>query len=103
MPDRDLSTRIGADGTAALVFTPTKNVPWNVTQVSIEYRNAPSGCVAELRKNNALVTVMIATDVADREPPVFLRPGDRLVASWTGGTSGDTVSALFFYEETEYA
>jgi hypothetical protein len=102
MADRDFSTRIGTNGEATITFTPTKNLPWNVTQVSTEYRNSPSGSTAELRKNNALVTVMLPTDVADREPAVFLRPGDRLVVKWLGGTSGDTVSALFFYEETEY-
>lgn len=102
MPDRDLSTRIGSNGEATITFTPTKNVPWNVTQVSTEYNNSPSGCSAELRKNGALVTVMIPTDVADREPPVFLRPGDRLVVKWMGGTSGNPVSALFFYDETDY-
>lgn len=102
MPDRDYSTTIGNNGIGSITCTPTKNVPWIVTQVSTEYRNAPSGCIAELRKNGSLITVMIATDVADSDPPVFLRPGDRLVVTWTGGTSGDMTSALFIYEEGSY-
>lgn len=100
--DRDFSTRIGTNGEGSITLTPTKNVPWVVTQVSTEYRNSPSGCTAQLRKNNALITVMIPTDVADSDPPVFLRPGDRLVITWFGGTSGDSVSALFLYEEGSY-
>ena len=100
--DRDFSTLVGSNGEASVTLTPTKNVPWIVTQVSTEYRNAPSGCVANLRKNSALITVMLATDVADSDPPVFLRPGDRLVVNWTGGTVGNSVSALFFYEEGSY-
>lgn len=103
MPDRDFSTLVAADGTASITCTPTKNVPWVVTQVSTEYRESPSGCIAELRKNGALITVMIATDVADSDPPVFLRPGDRLVVTWTGGTVGDSVSALFIYQEGNYS
>lgn len=100
--DRDFSTLIASNGQGSVTLTPTKNRPWIVTQVSTEYRNSPSGSYAELRKNNALVTVMIPTDVADSDPPVFLRVGDRLVVTWFGGTSGNPVSALFFYEEGSY-
>jgi hypothetical protein len=100
--DRDFSTIVGSNGQASVTLTPTKNVPWIVTQVSTEYRNSPSGSSAELRKNGSLVTAMIPTDVADSDPPVFLRPGDRLVVTWFGGTAGNPVSAIFFYEEGTY-
>lgn len=102
MPDRDFSTLVGSNGQASITLTPTKNNPWIVTQVSTEYRSSPSGATAELRKNGSLITVMIPTDVADSDPPVFLRPGDRLVVTWFGGTPGNTVSALFIYEEGSY-
>lgn len=102
MPDRDFSTTIASNGQGSITLTPTKNLPWIVTQVSTEYASAPSGCSAELRKNGSLITKMIATDVADSDPPVFLRPGDRLVVTWFGGTVGQTVSALFIYEEGRY-
>jgi hypothetical protein len=102
MPDRDYSTTVASSGEASITCTPTKNKPWIVTQVSTEYRNSPSGATAELRKNGALITVMLPTDVADSDPPVFLRPGDRLIVTWFNGTSGDSTSALFFYEEGGY-
>lgn len=103
MPDRDFSSTIASNGQGSVTLTPTKNVPWIVTQVSTEYRNAPSGTTAELRKNGSLITVMLATDVADSDPPVFLRPGDRLVVTWFSGTPGSTVSALFIYNEGRYS
>jgi hypothetical protein len=102
VPDRDFSTIVESNGQGSITLTPTKNNPWIVTQVTTEYQNYPSGATAELRKNGALITVMFPTDVADSDPPVFLRPGDRLVVTWFNGTPGDTTSALFIYEEGDY-
>jgi hypothetical protein len=102
VPDRDFSTIIESNGEGSITLTPTKNTPWIVTQVTTEYHDSPSGSTAELRKNGALITPMIPTDVADSDPPVFLRPGDRLVVTWFHGTPGNTVSALFIYEEGTY-
>jgi hypothetical protein len=102
MSDDQFSAQIGADGTATITFTPTKNRPWHLEQVSTEYHNSPSGTTAELRKNGNLITVMIASDVADSDPPVPVVPGDRMTISWAGGTSGDVVNAYIIYREVAW-
>jgi hypothetical protein len=102
MPDDQFSTVVAADGTATIRFTPTKDRPWKLQQVSIEMRDAPSGAVAELRKNGNLITVMIASDVADSDPPIPVAPGDRIEITWTGGTPGAAVSAYIIYTEVAW-
>jgi hypothetical protein len=103
MADDQYSAVIKANGTGLISFTPTKNQPWLLRQVSIEYRNAPSGCTAELRKNGNLITVMLATDVSDSEPPVPVAPGDRMEITWTGGTPGNPVAAYIIYDTVTWA
>lgn len=103
MPDDQFSGAVKADGTALIAFTPTKNLPWLLQQVSIEYKNAPSGCTAELRKNGNLITVMVASDVADSDPPVPVAPGDRIEVKWFNGTVGNPVSVYIIYAVVDWA
>ena len=98
MADDQFSSTVANDGTATITFTPTKNLPWLLQQVSIEMVDAPSGAVAELRKNGNLITKMIASDVADSDPPVPVAPGDRMQVLWFGGTPGGVVSAYIIYD-----
>jgi hypothetical protein len=103
MPDRAYSAAVNVAGDATILIQPTKNLPWNITQVSVEMSSAPTGAVCTLRKNGSFVTLLIAPgDVADGFPPVFLRPGDRLTIEWENCTPGDVGNALIFYEEAEY-
>lgn len=102
MPDDQFSSRVAADGTATIRFTPTKNQPWKLQQVSTEMNNAPSGATAELRKNGNLISVMIASDVVDSEPPVPVVPGDRMEINWFGGTPGEEVAAYIIYREVKW-
>lgn len=102
MADDQYSTRVAADGTATIQFTPTKNKPWLLQQVSIEMANAPSGAIAELRKGGNLITVMLASDVADSDPPVPVSPGERVEVNWTGGTPGAVASVYIIYLETDW-
>jgi hypothetical protein len=102
MPDDQFSSVVRSDGTAIITFTPTKNLPWLLKQTSIEMRNAPSGAVAELRKNDNLITPMVATDTADSDPPVPVVPGDRITVTWTGGTPGRPVSVYIIYQEVRW-
>lgn len=104
MPDRSFSSTVDASGDAIVTVTPTKNNPWNVTQVSVEMTNAPTGAVCSLRKNGSFVTLLIANgDVADGSPPVFVRPGDRMTIEWENCTPGDVGNVLVFYDEAEYS
>lgn len=102
MPDDQYSSAVRADGTALIRFTPTKDKPWQLQQVSIEMRDAPSGAVAELRKNGNLITVMVASDVADSDPPIPVVPGDRMEVTWRGGTVGAPVSVYIIYQEVKW-
>lgn len=103
MPDRSFSSTVDANGDATVLVQPTKNEPWNITQVSVEMSNAPTGATCFLRKNGSLITLLIAGgDVADGSPPVFLRPGDRLTIEWEGCTPGLVGDVLVFYDEAEY-
>ena len=102
MADDQFSGKVAANGTALITFTPTKNRPWKLQQVSTEYRDAPSGCTSELRKGGNLITVMLASDVADSDPPIPVVPGDRVDVTWTGGTPGDSVSVYIIYTEVRW-
>jgi hypothetical protein len=97
--DEQYSATVGANGLASIRFTPTKSRPWLLQQVSTEMRDAPSGATSELRKNGNLITVMLASDVADSDPPVPVAPGDRMEINWFGGTPGGTVAAYIIYTE----
>jgi hypothetical protein len=103
MADDQYSTRVAADGTATIRFTPTKNQPWLLQQVSIEHADAPSGAAAEFRKNGNLITVMLATDVADSDPPIPAAPGDRLEVNWFGATPNASVSVYIVYQTVTWA
>lgn len=71
-----------------------------VNQVSIEMPNAPSGAVANLRKDGVLITLMVANaDVADGDPPVVLRQGETLNVEWSSCTPGDVGTAWFSYNQ----
>jgi hypothetical protein len=102
MSDDQFSGNVQADGTAMIRFTPTKNTPWKLEQVSIEMVDAPSGATAELRKNGNLITRMIASDVADSDPPVPVVPGDRVEVTWAGGTPGALVNVYIIYSEVRW-
>jgi hypothetical protein len=103
MPDDQYGSAVAADGTATIRFTPTKNRPWLLQQVSIEMRNPPSGATAELRKNGNLITNMVASDVADSDPPIPVAPGDRIEVNWTGGTPGEPVSVYVVYAVVDWS
>lgn len=102
MGDSTYSSTVGSNGEATITFTPTKNRPWNLLQVSTEMIDAPAGATAELRKNGSLVTRLLPNDVADSDPPVPAVPGDRLQVKWAGGTSGGVVSLYIIYKEIEW-
>jgi hypothetical protein len=104
MPDTTISSTVNSSGEARATLTPTKNIPWSVSQVSVKMFNAPSGATCELQKNSAFITLLIAGgDVADGDPPIFLRPGDRMDVIWENCTAGDVGEATFFYNETDYS
>jgi len=103
LADDQFSTTVRADGTATVRFTPTKNRPWQLRQVSTEMANAPSGATAELRKNGNLITVMLPSDVADSDPPVPVSPGERMEVNWFGGTPGAVANVYIIYMEVDWS
>jgi hypothetical protein len=98
--DNAYSARVTAAGTATIEIRPFASQVWTVTQVSTEYRTAPTGATSGLRKNGNQITVLIATgDVADGVPSTILRPGDVMTVNWAGCTPGDTVKAFAYYDD----
>jgi hypothetical protein len=98
MATRTYSVTIGAGGTGTVTIKTDSPESWTVAQVSIEMPSAPSGATAELRKNDYLVTPMIAAgDVAAGEPYVLILPSDILTLKWIGCTPGAIGKVLVFY------
>jgi hypothetical protein len=94
------SVRIGAGGTGTVTIRTGSRDTWIISQVSIELAAAPSGATADLRLNDRLVTLLIATgDVASGDPPVTLLPTDTLTVNWAGCTVGQIGKVLIFYTE----
>jgi hypothetical protein len=99
---RTLTATVAADGTAVIRVRPDGSRPWSVTQVSVEMASAPSGATCAVRRNDVLVTPVIAAgDAASGDPPVLLNPEDDLTVVWTSCTPGDIGRALIFYDVGE--
>ena len=93
------SARIGVGGDGTVSIRTNSQETWTVAQISIELEGAPSGAIANLRKNGYLVTPMIAAgDVAAGDPYVRLLPSDVLTVEWENCTLGQIGKVLAFYE-----
>lgn len=92
---------VDGSGNATITFKVSNGLDtYQVTQVSIEMTNAPSGSTCELRKNGYAVSPLIPTmDTAAGDPPVQLRPADLLTIEWTGCTPGAVARAIVFYDD----
>lgn len=104
MPDRRYGGTVAADGTATIRVRTTGTDGWTVRQVSVEMTagtaaSVPGAATCVMRKNGALVTVLIAQGDAAVEPPaVGLQPGDELTLEWAAGTAGNLVGAFVIYD-----
>lgn len=89
-----------ANGDAILSITPYRRQVWVVSQVSVEAETAPAEATAVVRKGDFLISPLVAHgDSADGDPPIVLRPGERLSVTWAGCNSGDQVRAIFIYDD----
>lgn len=95
---------VQADGTCTVRFPQQfLQYNWNLSQVSIEMENAPSGAICTLRKNGAFVTFMIATgDAAGGDPPLFVRPGEYCEVIWESCTPGDVGRVFVIYNKVGF-
>lgn len=95
---------VDANGEAIISFGPNFQVQWNVSQVSLEMPTAPSGSSAVVRKNGALVAPAFSARKAaiGGDPPIFLRPGDRMTVEWEGCTPGDAGRAFVVYNKVGF-
>lgn len=84
----------------ATITTRTRFQTWTVSQVSVEMPGAPIGASCSLRHDGALVTPLIPTgDSASGEPPVTLRPGEKLTVEFAGCTAGQTGTVYYIYDD----
>lgn len=97
--------RVDANGDLTLTLVPNWDVQYLVTQVSTEMPDAPSGATMVLRKSGTLVAPAFSAKRAALagDPPIFLRPGERLEAVWSDCTPGDVGTALFIYEKVGFS
>lgn len=103
--DDTFNAKVDSNGLAVITFGPTDSYfNWSVSQVSIEMLTAPVGATCVMRKGGAFVTFLIATgDVAGGDPPLFLRPGDRVTITWEGCTPDDYGKAYVIYDKIGFS
>lgn len=90
-------------GTCRITFKTQGQVGWQVEQITIEMRDAPSGATAALRVNGTLVTDLIPTaDAAGGDPPLPMFPGDVGEIEWNDTTPGLQGKALIIYRTASY-
>jgi hypothetical protein len=98
--DRPYSGTVTAAGTLTVTVTPSSSTTWEITQITTEMTTAPAGAICVIRKNGLKVTDMIGSgDAAGGDPPVILRPADRLTVEWASCTPGDTGTVGIFYNQ----
>lgn len=102
--DRDYVATANAAGVATISIGPTGIQQWLVRQVNIELPDpSPSGATCRWRKNGGAGSPLVPdTDTAGGDPPVMLRPSDKMTIEWTGLNSGQTCRAMAFYDEVEW-
>lgn len=102
--DETKQQTVGADGTLTIEFRPDFTSNWVVEQVTAEMATAPSGSQLDIRKDGALVAPAASSRRAalSGEPPIPLRPGERLQVAWTSCTPGDTGIAYILYRKVAF-
>jgi hypothetical protein len=91
---------VAAAGTATITVKSAGQMPWIVSQISIEMGSAPVGATCAIRKNGSIITPMIAaSDVASGEPYIQLLYTDVLTVEWAGCTPGQIGKATVLYSE----
>lgn len=96
-----MSVVVAAAGTArASITTRTKLQTWTVSQISVEMPGAPIGATCAIRKDGALITPLIPTgDAASGDPPIVLRPGERITIDFAGCTPGIVGTVFAVYDD----
>lgn len=100
--DKQYSATANASGIATVtVSTNSRMRDWTVQQISIEMDSAPIGSTCSIRKNGALVTLMVPNgDAATGDPPILLRgQTDQITVTWTGVLPGSVGSVLVVYDD----
>ncbi|HWB38557.1 MAG TPA: hypothetical protein VHA75_21265 [Rugosimonospora sp.] len=89
-----------AGGNLILAFRVVGQLPWTVSQVSIEMDTIAGGTLGAVRFNGFLVSPFVpGADAVGGDPPVTLQPGgDELTVEWTGAPVGAVGTALLIYD-----
>lgn len=104
MADFRASATVAADGTASCVLTVSSpRVYYVVSQVSVMAPDVGGAASAGLYRDDMLITPLVPQgDAAAGDPPIDVRPGQRLTVDWAGGDQGAVCNALFMYEEVQF-
>lgn len=104
MADFRAGAVVAADGTATILLTVSATrVLYRVTQVSTMADAVGDAASCALYRDGMRITPMVAQgDAAGGDPPIDVRPGQRMTVEWLAGTPGAVVDALFIYDEIEF-
>lgn len=73
---------------------------WNVQQVTVEMLESDGGVRCDLRKNGKLITPLVPNqDAAGGDPPIVLRPSDRMTVQWSGAGPNRAADVLVIYDD----
>ena len=98
--DQAFTGVVDSSGALTITVRPSGRQTWTVSQVSVEMASAPSGASCMIRKNGSPISPVIASgDAAAGDPPVILRPSDRLTVEWTGATAGLIGRVFIIYDD----
>jgi hypothetical protein len=90
-----------AAGLCVVTFGPDAT-PWRVAQLSVEVDGdgAPAGATCVARKNSRLISPLVPDmDTASGDPPIVLRPPDKIIVTWTNLDPGQRGTVTYYFDE----
>lgn len=105
--DVSQTAKVAANGTASITLVPIPSgLQWTIYQISTETSTARSGSSVTVRKNGRFITsgpLPLGQLSAQGPPFILVNPGDQIVCSWAGMTSGDVCTVTWYYQQTPWS
>lgn len=102
MADQAITATFDSAGEAvAALRVDSSRVWYRVTQVSVSTDDTTASSGGLYRDGIGISPFVPQFDAVAGDPPIELRAGHVLEAIWSGGTAGNTATALFIYDEID--